>query len=98
MSRRPFTNTWMTGVLELAVVGVWTTLMVLSLWPTCGSGVTISTVPTTRTAPVFTGGVGLTVIVIVAGLLVVVAGVACGPEEFTWYWNVSVPAKPGLGV
>src|SRR5579875_2884795 len=98
MSSWPLTNTWMTGVLEAEVPDVWTTSMILVWCPTWGRGVTISTGPTTRTAPVFTGGLGLTVIVTAAGLLFVVAGVACGPEELTRYWNVSVPANPGFGV
>ncbi len=85
VSSCPLTKTSMTGVVEVEVLGTWTTSMVLiTCLPTFGSGVTSSTVPTTRTAPVYTGGSGPTLIVTVPGVLVVVAGVDCGPVAVTW--------------
>ena len=73
-----------TGVVEVEVLGTWNTSMVLILcFPTCGSGVMRSTVPTWRTAPVNTGTTGPTVIVTVPGVLTVAAGVVCGPVAVT---------------
>ena len=63
------------------------------------------TVPTWRTAPVFTGWIGPTVTVTVPTVLVVVIGTPSGPLVTvegglaeTVYWKVSVPVKPAFGV
>ena len=94
----PLTKTSMTGVVDVEVLAAWTTSIVFFTCPNLGSGVTSSTVPTTRTAPVFTGGDCETVIVTVAGLLVVVAGVVCGPVDVDRELQRVVPENPGFGV
>src|SRR4051794_35949713 len=67
----------------------------ITIWVTWFFALSTSLTPATVTGE-STGGA--TVIETGAGLLVVIAGLVCGPTLWTTYWNESVPEYPASGV